>query len=587
MIRFLRSSAAAAALALCACGQAPAPAPARPASSAALPGDRLASLVEQYWDDYQKLNPQLGPQGAALRDDPGMRADISAQSLADSLALERRYLDLALALPRPELGSEARLTLDIFVRERELAVESFTYPSELMPVNPFRCVPLQFARSEGLAGAPASAKAYQSWRARSEQYVRWTAEAIANMRDGLRRGYTLPRRLVSELLPMLATLGSDTPANPFYRVRAAETGDGRPVSGDVAARIRDKILPAYRELHDFLHDEYLPRARQGGGLSGLPLGASWYAYLIKRETGSQLTAAALNAQGLADLEHLHGRMQALLSEAGFAGDAQAFLEAMSHGPHALAAPDELLHYYAELKTEAVPALAASFEETPQADFTMLPVEAYRQGRASDLSYRRARDPAMPAVVWVDTGALPAAPSPAAFLRAALPGQHFQLAIQTARTDLPRFRRFGGDPGFVDGWGMYAASLGDELGLNRDAESKFSALALRMRCVAGLVTDTGLNALGWSADQAFEFLRAQLPIEEAAAHTMVDRELALPGEALACAVGARTIDNLRTRAQQALGSRFDLRTFHAQILDRGAMPLDILDTRVDLWLNGAH
>ena len=179
------------------------------------------------------------------------------------------------------------------------------------------------------------------------------------------------------------------------------------------------------------------------------------------------------------------------------------------------------------------------------------------------------------------------PAAALFLRAALPGHHFQIATQEARADLPRFRRFGGDPGFVEGWGLYAASLGEELGLYRDAESKFSALAAQLSCAAGLVVDTGLNALGWSADQALEFLRSQVPMDEPTARNTIDRELALPGEALACALGARTFQNLRARARETLGGRFDIRAYHAEILDGGAMPLDILESRVDLWLNAPH
>jgi uncharacterized protein (DUF885 family) len=591
MIRFVRSGLAAAVLVLAGCGAAPAPPPAQSSPSSAAPGDRLQVLVEQYWDDYLQLNPQYLPEGADVRFDPGAGADISAQFLADSLALERRYLERAQALPRERLTSEAQLTYDIFVRQRELAVASFTFPSELMPVNPFRSIPLRFARACALDGPVSDAKAYQRWQARSDQYLRWTAEAMTNMRDGMRRGYTPPREVVRDTLPMLSALGTDTPSSVFYPVRAAEqTAEQTGFSERIAARVRDKILPAYRQLHDFLRDEYLPRTRAGGGLSALPLGQSWYAFLISRETGSHLKAAELHAFGLTELERLRSRMQALLAEAGFVGSAQVFSEAMHHGARAVGTVDDLLRFYAQLKDEAAAALPRDFEETPQADFNVVPIEVYRQASSPALSYRRAPVPGAPAIVYVNTVGLesqPRLPAPAAFLREAMPGHHLQIAIQTARSDLPRFRRFGGDPGFVEGWGLYAAALGDELGLNRDTESKFSALAVQMECETGLVVDTGLNALGWSAQQALDFLRAQLPIDDAAAAHLIDRALALPGEALACAVGERTMQNLRGRAQQALGSRFDVRTFHAEMLAGGAMPLDILEATVGRWLNEAH
>jgi uncharacterized protein (DUF885 family) len=593
MLRFLRLRLALAALALSGCGAAPAPPPAQTASSTAAPGARLASLVEQYWDDHLRLNPQYPPEEPDVRFDPGAGAEISAQSLADSLALERRYLEMARALPRERLTGEAQLTYDIFVRERELAVESFTYPSELLPVNPFRSMPLQFARAASLAqpAAAASAQEYERWQARSEGYVRWTGEAIANMREGMRRGYSIPRGLVERMLPILAGLGADTPTNLLYQPLRIETaGEQTRLKDGLAARVRDKILPAYRELHDFLRDEYLPHARTSTGLSALPLGESWYAFLIKRETGSHQKPAELHALGLAETERLHGRLQALLAEAGFAGNAQAFFEAMNHGPHAIGAADELLHFYEQLKTEAAAAIPALFTDAPQADFTDRPVEALLETTVDALAYRRAPNPNAAAILYIDTTGLetrPRLPAPPLFLREALPGHHLQIATQEARSDLPRFRRFGGDPGFVEGWGVYAASLGEELGLYRDAESKFSALAAQLACSAGLVVDTGLNALGWSTDQALEFLRSQVPMDETSARAMIDRELALPGEALACALGARSLQNLRARARETLGGRFDVRAFHAEILDGGAMPLDILESTVNLWLKGSN
>ena len=593
MIRFLRLGTALAALALSGCGAAPSPPPAPPAGPTAAPGDRLTNLIEQYWDDFLRLNPQYLPEGPDVRFDPGAGPDISAQFLADSLALEKRYLETARAVPRERLTSAAQLTYDIFVRQRELAVESFTYPAELLPVNPFRSMPLRFARAASLAApaALASAEEYERWQARSEQYARWTAEAIANMRQGMRRGYSIPRALVAEMLPMLAALGVDSPTNVFYEPLRTQTGGGQKRFAEgIAARVHDKILPAYRELHDFLRDEYLPRTRTSGGLSALPLGAAWYAFLIKRETGSHLKAAELHAFGLAETERVHGRLQALLAEAGFAGNAQTFFEAMDHGPHAVAAPDELLRFYDQLKAQTAAAIPALFEETPQADFNDRPVEAFLAATASPLAYRRAPNPNASATLYVNTAGLaarPLVPAAALFLQEALPGHHFQIATQEARADLPRFRRFGGDPGFVEGWGLYAASLGEELGLYRDAESKFSALAAQLSCAAGLVVDTGLNALGWSTDQALEFLRSRVPTDETTARNTIDRELALPGEALACALGARTFQNLRARARETLGGRFDVRAYHAEILDGGAMPLDILESTVDLWLNGPH
>ncbi len=337
MLRFLLAGLVAlVASALLACSPSSAPPPlARP--SAVPPVAQLTRLVDEYWDESQRLNPHS--RSAVVRFEPAAGYDISAQFLADSLDLERRYREALLAVPREALDAESQLTYDIFKRERDVAIEGFTYPSELMPVNPFRSVPLEFARAGAGVGSYAilSSKDYESWRARAADYDRWTAQAIANMREGLRRGYVLPRVLVVRMLPMLAALGADTPANVFYRPLVAipstlRTEERQRFSEGITATVKEEILPAYRRLHDFLRDEYLPRARQSIALSALPLGPAWYAHLVRRETASRLAPADIHAIGVAETERLHGRLQSLLAEAGFAGNAQAYFEAAQRDP---------------------------------------------------------------------------------------------------------------------------------------------------------------------------------------------------------------------------------------------------------------
>jgi uncharacterized protein (DUF885 family) len=595
MLRFLLAGLTASTLLACSQGSAPPPA----ARARAVPaGEQLARLAGQYWDESQRLNPHS--RSTPVRFEPAAGYDISPQFLADSLDLERRYRDALLAVPRGELDAESQLSYDIFKRERDVAIEAFTYPSELMPVNPFRSVPLEFARAGAGVGPYAilDAKDYEAWRARAGDYVRWTGQAIANLREGLRRGYVLPRVLVARTLPILAELGADTPSNVFYRPLAALAPSMRPeerrrFSDGMATGVKEEILPAYRRLHDFLRDEYLPRARQSIALSALPLGPAWYAHLVRRETASSMAPAELHAIGVAETERLHARLQSLLAEAGFAGTAQAYFEAAQRDPPggappvAYKTPEELLDFYAELKVSVAAAVATEFAESPQTDFLIRPVEPFRAGGLPAVFYERAANRSAAPVLYVDTAAQPLIPRTADFLREALPGHHLQLAVQQERSGLPSFRRFGGDPGFVEGWGLYAESLGEELGLYRDTPAKFANLRDQLFCAAGLVVDTGVQGLGWSREQAVEYLLAQVPMSETAANAAVDRVIALPAEALDCALGARTFKGLRAHAEQVLGARFDLRDFHSELIDDGAMPLDILESAANLWLNTRH
>jgi uncharacterized protein (DUF885 family) len=540
-------------LGLAACGAPPAPTPKQAANSMA-PQERLSRIVDRYWDD-----PAL----------PGV--PISPQFLADSLGLERRYLDEILAVPRDRLGEDSRLTYDIFKRQRELDIAGFTYPTELLPVNPFDAMPLQFARAAaGLGQHPlATAKDCENWLLAIDDYARWTRQAIANMRDGMRRGYTSPRVLMERTLPLLQALGEDSSASVFYMPlrtlpQTIDASERTRLTARLNSAIKEKLLPAYRELHDFIQSDYLPRARLSVGLSALPLGASWYAALVKRATGDQLTPSEIHSIGAAEVERIGARMQSLPAGPPVAGTAP------------------LVTAYLDLKTQVLAAMPSLFSAVPQADFE---IREFAPMDAALMYQPAAPDGRTAAVLYVNaaSGGGRAAANAASFLQEALPGRHYQSALQQERADLPKFRRFGSEPAFVDGWALYAASLGEEMGLYRDDDVKRQANLAQLRCAAALVVDTGLHALGWTRARALDYLRAHLSLGDADAAMMTDRFVALPAQALACKMGELKIRALRVRAQQQLGARFDIREFHTEILKDGSMPLDILEAKMKLWM----
>jgi uncharacterized protein (DUF885 family) len=585
---------------LAACGGGKAPG-ASPAAATAAPHENLARIAERYWDE---------------RPAPG--SPPTPQFMADSLGLERRFLAEVLAVPRAGLDPDARLTYDIFKRQREVEIQGFTYPDELMPVNPFDGMEWQIVRAAAALGqgSPGGAKDYENWLGQIDVYVGWTRQAIANMREGMRRGYTSPKVLMERTLPLLRDLGADTSANVFYQAahgmpQTLKEPERTRLTSSLDAAIRNKLLPAYRELHDFIQNEYLPRARTSVALSGLPLGPSWYAYRIERATDTRLSANEIHAIGVAEVERIRAHLGSLPAggppagagagaSAGVgvgvgagAGKSPVTSDAANANANANAAPSadtgsgRLLSAYQELKTQALAAIPTLFSAVPASDF-----EIRAAGPAGlptpRLAYRSAApDGRTPAILYVNVayGAeRPAQLDVAGFLREAIPGRHFQAAIQRERTDLPKFRRFGGDPAFMDGWALYAASLGEELGLYRDDQAKRAALLVQLGCAAALVADTGLHAMDWTRARAVEYLRQQLDMDAADAELTVDRYVALPGDALACTLGELRIQALRTRAQQVMGARFDIREFHSEILKDGAMPLDVLEAKMKLWLD---
>jgi uncharacterized protein (DUF885 family) len=536
---------------LAGCGAPSAPAPPA-AAKAPPPAGQLNRIVERYWDEVRPAEDVIAP-----------------QLLADSLNVERRYLAELLGVSRDTLDVPSRLTYDIFRRRREIGIEAFTFPDELVPIDPFGGMTQQIAAQavELAQHPPANAVEYENWLKRIDAYVRWTQQAAANMREGLRRGYTSPRSVVERMLPVLERLGADDSANVFYAPlhsmpESIKDPERARLTQDFTRAISERLLPANRALHDFLQKEYLPRARTSLALSELPLGREWYAFLVKKASSSALSADEINRIGAAEVERL-----------GTAPPREA----------APVAASGLVNTYKELEIQVRAALPAAFSEIPKSPLEIQSAEWLPRPAAS-LYYQRG--PAGADILLVNTGrGAKTTLSIASFLQRGLPGEHFQIALQQEQADLPRFRRFGSEPAFTEGWGLYAASLGDTLGLYGDESAKLDAAAEERRCAVGLVVDTGLHAKGWTRGQAFDYLRMHLGVDDLDAQSLIDGYAASPAEALAC-VGAVKFRALRALAQQRLGARFDLREFHSEILRGGAMPLDILEAKMRAWMDAS-
>ena len=313
------------------------------------------------------------------------------------------------------------------------------------------------------------------------------------------------------------------------------------LASSLGSAVKDKLLPAYRELHAFIQREYLPRARISVALSALPLGPSWYAFRVKRATGAQLSPNEIHGIGTAEVERIRARMLSLPVGAPLPPKA------------------EPLNAYQELKVQTLAALPALFSAAPRADFEILQQwAAWASRRPSSATRPRCRTDGTPAILYVDTepsGARRRCAGDHGFSPRSAAGTSLSIGTQRRRVDLPKFRRFGSEPAFVDGWALYAASLGDELGLYRDDAAKRGALAGQLKCAVALVVDTGLHAKDWTRAQAADYVRAQLGVDAADADLMADRFAALPGDALACKMGELKFQALLTHARQALGAAF--------------------------------
>jgi uncharacterized protein (DUF885 family) len=583
--------------------QAPTAAPgaAKAAGTTAPASARLAELVESYWQRSLQLNPIQATFLGDPRYDDRLPNTIGEAWLAESLALEKEYLAKLQAIDPATLSGQDRLTYDIFKRDRTLAIEGFRFQAELLPVNQFFGLPQLVAQlGSGTSAQPfQTAKDYENWLKRLDGFVVWVDQAIANMRRGADKGIVQPRVLMERVVPQLDKLIAATPEQSVFWRPVANFPKGVPASEHERLRaayreaIVGKVTPALTRLRDFVKTDYLPRARDSVAFTALPLGPEWYAYLVKTQTTTALTPDQIHQIGLDEVKRIGAEIDRVARELGFQAPAdqpfrRAFFDSLRADPRFYyATEDELLNGYRALRDQVRLRLPEQFDVKPKADFEIRAVEPFRAQAQASASYQSpSPDGKRPGIFYVNTYDLKSRPKylmQAIYLHEAEPGHHYQVALQQELQALPSFRRFGGETAYAEGWGLYAESLGRELGLYTDPYDYVGALSAEIWRAIRLVTDTGMHAKGWTREQSIDYMLANSAIGATDAAAEIDRYIAIPGQALAYKIGELKIKELKARAQRELGPRYDVREFHRQILVDGSLPLDVLEAKIDRWI----
>lgn len=553
---------------------------------------RFAALVDREWAWRLAEFPTLATVvGVHDYDDRLEDASLAAYERRDrETAAFLVELD---AIDRAALGDADRVDYDIFRRQLEERRDAFRFGDHLLPLNADSGFHTSFALLH--RSCPfATPRDYENYLARLGAFPEWLDRHVERMRDGIRRGLTIPRATLEGIETTIAPLASGTPEvhavfEPFERFPATFAPETKSA---LAARAREavttKVIPAYARFLDFMTREYVPAARPTLAATALPDGEAYYRFLVRSFTTLDLDAKAIHELGLAEMARLRSEMEQTMRASGFAGSFEEFLAFLRSEPRFYArSPEELIKEASWIAKRADAALPRLFGRLPRQPYGVMPVPAalapkYTSGRYAGSP----RESTEPGWYWVNTWALDKRPLynlEALTLHEAVPGHHLQGALAEEAEEVRPFRRYDYISAFGEGWGLYSEYLGNEMGFYADPYSRFGYLGYQAWRASRLVIDTGLHAFGWSRERAIEYLAANtsLPLHEAT--TEVDRYISWPGQALSYYLGYLKIRELRERAERALGERFDVRAFHDEVLRRGSVPLPVLESAIDDWI----
>jgi len=582
------------------CAGSPAPSEMRaataPVATTSEESRRLRELVDAYFEDYLKLNPLAATSIGDPRYDDRFEVSISPEWRARAERTEFEYLAKVRQIDKSKLAGQDLLSYQVFESARERELEGFKYPGYLIPLNQFYSVPNTFALlGSGNGQQPfKTPEDYDKFLRRLDGFVAWTDQAIVNMREGMTRGYTLPKILTERTLPQLEAHVVARPEDSVYwgpirNMPASFSAEDRErITVEYRGAIEGKVVPTYRRLHDFMRDEYLPHGRTTDGMGGLPDGDEWYRYRVRQVTTTDLTPAQIHEIGLAEVKRIHGEMGAVMERVGYKGSLDEFFRFLNNDPQFVwPSAEALIAGYVDIENRVDPQLPKLFGVLPKASYEVRPVEAFREKSAAGGSYQAAsEDGSRPGIFYANTYDLKARPKwamEALSLHEGNPGHHLQISIAREQKDLPKFRRFGGYTAYSEGWGLYAESLGPDLGMYTDPYQYFGRLEGELFRAIRLVVDTGLHSKGWTREQVLAYIDENSATSEARRVAETERYMAIPGQALAYKIGQLRISALRARAEKELGPRFDIRKFHDQILVDGALPLDVLEAKIDRWI----
>ncbi len=558
------------------------------------PGEDFRILLDEHWEWQMLENPVWASRMGDRRWNDRW-TDNSLDAIERRHGEQQKFLRRLRLIDSSQLTETDQLNYELFRRSLENSVDAHQFRNYLMPMSQRGGVQSLESTAETLRLG--NAQDYADWLARMSQIDTVIEQTMERLEEGRKTGYMPPKILMERIPAQISSqLVEDPRQSPFFKAFAT-VPDAIPYADrerlQQAAQdvIDETVVPAYREFSNYFNDIYLPASRDSIGASSLPNGEAFYEYRTRFYTTTQMTPDEIHRVGLNEVKRIRDEMQLVIDELGFEGSFQDFLHFLRTDPQFYyETPEELFEGYLAISKRIDPEVVKVFGKLPRMPYGLRPIPdniapdtttAYYSGPAADGS--------RPGYYYVNLykpEVRPRYEMEVLTIHEAVPGHHLQIALQMELEAMPNFRKYSGFTAFTEGWGLYSESLGYEMGFYRDPYSHFGALTYDMWRAVRLVVDTGMHYKGWTRQQAIDFFKDNAAKTEQDIVNEIDRYISWPGQALAYKIGQLRMLELRRRSEQALGDDFDVRAFHDALLGGGALPLEILETRMNRWLAAA-
>lgn len=558
----------------------------------------LDSIAENYYEQYLKLYPLEATRQGDTRYNDQLPIHIQEEFIAGEIAFYQSTLEQLKKVNYEALPHDKKVVYDVLDFTLKDKIERYNHHPEYIPFTQFEGLPLDFpVLGSGQGSQPfETAKDYENWLQRMEKFPEWMNTAMANFRLGIQSQQVLPKILVEKMIAQMFApeiISENPEINIFFQPlknfpkKISEQEQTR-IKSVYTSVIFNKVIPAYKRMGTFLKNEYLPKARNTDGYNALPNGNTAYKYFVKSWTTSDLSVAEIKEMGEREVAMLRYEMEKIKKQLGYTGSLESFLQDLKKDPKAMPyqTTEEVLAGFNSVLKKIQPSLKKMFSVTPKTKFEIRQTEKFREATASAEYMQGTPDGKRPGIFYMPI------PDPKAFniasgmeslfLHEAIPGHHYQVALQQENNTLPKFMRFGWFGAYGEGWAHYTETLGFELGLYTDPYQKMGYLSDQMLRAVRLVIDTSLHTGSMTREQAIAYFLNNVAYDNAAAVAEIERYMAMPGQALSYKVGALKIKELRNTYTQKLGKKFNLASFHDEILNQGCLPLSVLERKMKAW-----